>query len=213
MKHQDNSAHTAEVINSLFICQLKVMLLLNQKRMSFITMETANLIQIAECCYNTQPNNSEVHKNTYSSSRLKTLSPWWPVRCSENPLWIPVCTWWTQQNFPPAAEKGKQTDEMRLMIIVHTVSSLQTQPQSQNNSELCFRLQTCPDADYDSKPNLLHGSLSLSLFVSLFVLTHGAHLCNVELCCGQFQKLLSLIHITDVCHLKNCLVKKNLHIL
>ncbi len=25
-------------------------------------METANLIQIAKCCYNTQPNNSEAHK-------------------------------------------------------------------------------------------------------------------------------------------------------
>ncbi len=73
MQHQNNSAHTAEVINSLFICQLKVMLLLNQKRMSFITMETANLIQIAKCCYNTQPNNSEAHKTLIQAVRKQSV--------------------------------------------------------------------------------------------------------------------------------------------
>lgn len=158
--------------------------------MSFITMETANLIQTAaEFFYNTKPNNTEVHKNTYSSSRLKTISPWWLVRCSENPLWIPVCTWWTQQNFPPAAEKGKQTAEMRF---------------HQATDDYCpysvFISNPTSVFTLDCKPVLMLTMIlndsCMAACLSLFVLTHRAHLCNVELSCGQFHKLLSLIRIT-----------------
>ncbi len=130
-------------------------------------METANLIQIAKCCYNTQPNNSEAHKNTFKQSVENTLTMmtsrmFW--KSSRNPSVYLMNT----AKFPSSSWERKIDRQNEIDDIVHTVSSLQTQPQSQNNSEFYFRLQTWPDADCDSKPNLLHGSLSLSLSLSLF---------------------------------------------